>query len=85
MKLTLDEKKLADKVTAWVTDIYNSNWGEKPIEVLDTGGMPPSPENAFLYDPHLNMFEGKLVLESGKTLNFLIYDNEEGKSTFKTF
>ena len=78
------EKKLADKVTAWVSDIYNSNWGEEPIEVLDTSGMPPSFNNDFLYDPLLGMFEGKLVLNSGVTLGFLIYNSKDG-TIFKTF
>ena len=78
------EKELADKVTAWVSDIFNTNRGEKPIQVLGTDGRPPSLDNAFLYDPLLEMWEGKLVLSSGVTLGFLVYNDKDG-TVFKTF
>jgi len=78
------EKELADKVTAWVSDMFNTNMGEKPIQVLGTDGRPPSLDNAFLYDPLLEMWEGKLVLSSGVTLGFLVYNDKDG-TVFKTF
>jgi hypothetical protein len=78
------EKELANKVTAWVSDIFNTNMGEKPIQVLDTDGKPPSLDNAFLYNPLLGTWEGKLVLNSGVTLGFLIYNDKDG-TVFKTF
>ena len=79
-----NEKELGNKVTAWVSDIFNTNMGEEPIQVLGTDGKPPSLDNAFLYDPLLGVFEGKLVLKSGVTLGFLVYNDKDG-SSFKTF
>jgi len=78
------EKELADKVTAWVSDMFNTNMGEEPIQVLGPDGRPPSLDNAFLYDPLLEMWEGKLVLSSGVTLGFLVYNDKDG-TIFKTF
>jgi hypothetical protein len=82
--MSTNEKKLAAKVAAWVSDIYKTKSGEEPLQVLGTDGRPPSFSNAFLYDMLLNQFEGKLILNSGETLGFLVYNDKEG-AVFKTF
>jgi hypothetical protein len=82
--MSSSEKELTDKVTAWVSDIYKTNAGEEPLQVLGVDGKPPSYDNVFLYDPLLDQFEGKLVLNSGKTLGFLVYNGKDG-AMFETF
>ena len=82
--MTGKEKELSDTVANWVSDIYSSKAGESPVQVVGTDGNAPSMGNSFLYDPLLDQFEGKLVLNSGETLGFLVYNDKDG-ALFKTF
>lgn len=82
--MTSKEKELSKRVVDWISDIYSSNSGEDPTQVVGIDGRPPSKTNSFLYDPLLGQFEGKLVLNSGKTLGFLVYNDKEGQK-FTTF
>ena len=82
--MTGKEKELSDTVVNWVSDVYSSKAGESPVQVVETDGNAPSMDNSFLYDPLLDQFEGKLVLNSGETLGFLVYNDKDG-ALFKTF
>lgn len=82
--MSKNEKELSDRVIAWVSDIYETNTGETPLQVLGIDGKPPSLSNSFLYDLILGQFEGRLLLNSGKTLGFLVYTDKEG-GMLKTF